>query len=285
MPSLSRSIRQPRQAALAGVALILLAFLLIAIQGRFGVRLSGARGFLSTVLVPVVEAGARVNHEAEQVWLGFFGTSSIIEENTRLREELARLQVEQAAASNRAAALGQAVVLAGELPDFSPASQAAQVLASVPDGRRRRLWIDRGWNDGIGEGQVVLGPRGVLGTIQEAHPNHAIVQLLTDEQSRWGGEVTVRGESGVVRGTGSPSDLEFQLELTTTGIEPGDIVMTSGQRGSAVPAGLPLGRVSEVTLDKSGERHALLAPFDAAEQLRTVFVLDAEQIPWEPPPR
>ncbi|MCB2154266.1 rod shape-determining protein MreC [bacterium] len=282
MPSLSRSIRQPRQAALTGVALILFAVVLITAQGRFDAELDGTRGLVATLLVPIVEAGAKVNHEAEQIWLGFFGTTSIIEENARLREELARLQVEQAAARTEAAALSQAVVLGGELPKFAPSSQSAQVLASVPDGRRRSLWIDRGWNEGIGEGQVVLGPHGVLGTIQEAHPHHAIVQLLTDEQSRWGGEVTNRGEAGVVHGTGRSDALEFQLELTTTEIEPGDVVITSGKRGSAVPAGLPLGRVREVTLDKSGERHAVLEPTDPAEELRTVFILDAEQIPWEP---
>ncbi len=235
------------------------------------------------VFAPVMNAGSVINDSTARAIAGVFAADRVRQENEALRAELARLRSERAASSTRVTELESAVVLGESLPEISTDVRAARVVAPVPDGTTRRLWVDLGNPELAEEGQTVLGPRGVIGRVREVHGRHAIVQLLTDAESQWGGESAERSEGGVVHGTGDDDRLRFRLERTTTRLQPGDEVVTSGLRGSTVPAGLPLGVVREVIVDETGERHAVLDLMEEVETLRHVYLLPEQQFAWQPP--
>ncbi len=241
------------------------------------------RSIAAAVFSPFMKLGAGINGAVARPLAGIFDAGRVREENEALRAELARMMAERAAAAGRVAELESAVLLGESLPEISTDVRTARVLAPVPDGSARRLWIDMGGAEPAREGQTVLGPHGIVGRVREVHGRHAIVQMITDADSQWGGESVERTEGGVVHGTGDDDRLAFRLERTTTELEPGDEVVTSGLRGSVVPAGLPIGIVREVVVDESGERHAVLDPFERGERLRHVYLLDEQQFAWEPP--
>jgi cell shape-determining protein MreC len=164
--------------------------------------------------------------------------------------------------------------------NHAPRAMAARVIAPVVDGTRRRLWIAIPDGAHVFRGQVVMGPAGVLGTVREVHARDAMVQLLADGESRWGAELREVLEAGVLQGTGSAGVAEFRPEQTAATLAPGDVVVTSGRKGSTAPAGLPLGTVREVSTDFRGEKRAVLDLAEPGEGLRTVYLLEARQEDW-----
>lgn len=276
-----RPRRNPRNAALAaGVALAAASALLVVQRTSSDIGL--ARDAAAAVGGPIASAGATVNDGVSRAWSGLFAADGLRAENEALRQELAALRLESAASAARVQELGAAVIVGESLPEVAPAAMTARVLGPVPDGAARRIWIDAGAEDALQVGQTVVGPQGVLGRVHAVHGSRAIVQLLSDASSRWGGEIAARGERGVVQGTGREGRLILRLETTAAEVAEGDVVVTSGAAGSALPAGLPLGTVAEVAVGDEGERHAVVEPAGTAEGLRHVFVLDERQIPWEP---
>lgn len=246
-------------------------------------RWTGLDGVGAALLMPVMKVGHGVRSMGEGFLLGAWQSNDLRAENEALRAELVAARLELANLNDDAATTATRDELAEHIPAAAPRVVSATVLAPVLDDRRRLLWIGAGARQGIREGQVVLGTRGVVGTIAQVHSETAMVRLITDATSKWGGEVSVRGHSGLVAGTGSSSEVAFHPEVTAVELAEGDVVTTTGRRGSSVPSGLPLGTVLSVGVNAAGERHAVLDPADHPESARTVFVLEATQLAWQPP--
>lgn len=241
-----------------------------------------ARDGVAAVAGPVAEAGASVNEGVSRVWSGWFAGDDLRSENEALKAEVAQLRLEKATLADRVDEVAGASATAEALPDWAGRMTWARVLGEVPDKSARRLWIEVGRDDAVSAGQIVVCADGVLGRVYSVHGHRAIVQLLGDAASRWGGEIVERGEQGVLEGTGREDHLVLRLETTAATVEVGDPIVTSGMRGSALPAGLPLGTVVEVTVGDEGERHAVVKPAAVPKGLRHAFVLDEEQIAWGP---
>lgn len=281
MPTVALHRRTHRSAALAGLSVLAIASALMVVQrsaGEFGFARDGA----AAVAGPVAGAGSAVNEGVARVWSGWFAGDELRSENEALKAEVAQLRLEKATLADRVAEMEDASVVTQALPDWADRLTWARVLGEVPDKGARRLWIEVGADDAIATGQIVVSADGVLGRVYSVHGRRAIVQLLTDAASRWGGQVAGRGELGVLEGTGSEERLVLRLETTAATVEVGDGVATSGMRGSAATAGLALGTVVDVTVGDEGERHAVVAPTASAKGLRHAFVLDESQISWEP---
>ncbi|MBX3727841.1 MAG: rod shape-determining protein MreC [Candidatus Sumerlaeia bacterium] len=283
MPTLARTPQRTRPVLLTGAALAVLSVGLLFVQSRLS-ALQGARHAGVAATLPLAEAGANLRHRLAAAAAGLSDSDPQDEEIERLRTEVATLRLELAQAHTLAAERAQSGRLADGLPEFAPRARPAPVIAPVIDGRQRLLWIGRGRRDAIIAGQAVVGPEGLLGTVRQVHERHALVQLLSDPASRWGGEVRQHSELGIVAGTGSADSLEFRLERAAAPVQPGDVVETSGTKGSLLPAGIPIGTVTSLGITRTGERRAVLVPAQSVEGLRTVFVLDAPQLGWEPLP-
>jgi cell shape-determining protein MreC len=264
------------------LALLLGGFLLIGLPAALPWS-QPLRSAVVTVAMPLVHAGTAVRDTVGSLFGGFGNSAHLAQENEALRAEMAVLRTRLAAIQMELTQAGDGAELQQALPEHAPMSVSARVLSTVIDGVHRRLWISVPDGATVFPGQVVLGPAGVLGTVREIHGRDALVQLLSDGDSRWGAEVSEREEVGVLHGTGSHGIAEFRPEKTSTALAEGDVLVTSGRRGSTIPAGLPIGTVTEVSTDYRGERRAVLHLAEPGESLRTVFLLNARQIPWSPP--
>jgi len=105
--------------------------------------------------------------------------------------------------------------------------------------------VNRGRGDHVPRLAAVISPDGLIGRIVDVRPGAAIVQVLTDPASTVGAHIVRTRASGIVEGD-PRGTLRFKyLARGGTGIEVGDVLVTSGQ-GALFPRGIPIGRVRAI---------------------------------------
>jgi len=160
-------------------------------------------------------------------------------ENERLSSDVSQLREEQA----QAAQLNELGHSAQLFPNADFA--LANVIARDPSNVHDSVQIDKGKNDGIAAGMVVVGKSGALvGTVTNALATSAWIRQLTDPASDVNAEVQEARTMAIVSGSlGQRLSLQFVAEGTD--VKSGDTVVTSGLGGN-YPKGLLVGRVSKV---------------------------------------
>ncbi len=156
---------------------------------------------------------------------------------------------------------------------------AASVIAREPAEFRRSVTIDKGTDQGIAEGDVVIAAGGALvGRVVSVGPTFASVTLLTDGSSLVIGQLVSNAETGEVVGdlagalnmTKIDSSVEVQLgdEVVTAGIE-----LAGGIR-SPYPKGLLIGQVIDVRRDANDVvQTAFLEPAAGFDRLEYLLVI------------
>lgn len=160
---------------------------------------------------------------------------------------------------------------------------AAQVVARETFEGRRVVVLDRGTDDGIAEGHVVIAQGGALaGRVTLAGPTFAVVTLITDGSSTVIGQLLgsaatgeVVGQLGgvlVMRNIDASVRISIDEEVFTAGIE-----LAGGIR-SPYPKGLVIGRVVDVERDANAVvQTAYLAPAANLDLLEfALIVVDYE---------
>jgi rod shape-determining protein MreC len=192
------------------------------------------------------------------------------QDNTRLENENARLEATKQE-NDQLTALLQ---LRGGL-DYT--TVAARVIARDSSEFRRAATIDRGTDQGLAIGQVVIGAGGSLvGRIDDIGPDWAHITLINDTTSTVIGQVSdtpvtgeVVGQLGgilIMRNVDATETVQVGQEVLTAGIE-----LAGGIR-SPYPRGLLIGQVVQVKRDPNAVvQTAFLQP--AAELDTVAYVL------------
>lgn len=157
---------------------------------------------------------------------------------------------------------------------------AATVIARESSEFRRLVVLDRGTNDGIAVGDVVVAGGGALaGRVTDVGPDSAKVVLVTDSGSTVIGQLTTNAATGeVVGGLDDGVLVMGQVDATET-VTVGDEVVTAGiELGSGVrspyPKGLLLGQVIDVRRDANAVvQTAYLQPAANLDKLEYVLVI------------
>ena len=158
-------------------------------------------------------------------------------------------------------------------------TRAATVIARESSEARRSIVIDRGSDDGIAVGQVVIGAGGSLvGRVSEVGATIAHVVLISDPTSTVTGQLLTSSATGKVVGqlhgalvmtdVDAAADVARGEEVFTAGIELG------GGLRSPYPKGLLIGRVVDFTTDPNEVVQTLFlepaAPLDRLEFLLVI---------------
>lgn len=169
-----------------------------------------------------------------------------------LRDRNNRLSIENEELRNRVAELEQDTQELDELrqaleinsADTSQQRLAATIVTRDLSSFTAVVRIDRGKQDGVRDGMVVLSAQGtLLGTVTKVLDDTSFVRLVTDTQSKVNAKVVESNADGIVRGTPGRG---LAFDLAQGDIKVGDIVVTSGLGGN-YPQDIPIGRVSEVS--------------------------------------
>jgi rod shape-determining protein MreC len=212
--------------------------------------------------------------------------ASTISEIDRLRQENAALKADndelQAEARAAAEVRRENELLTGILQlrnGLEYQTQAVSVIARESSEARRALVIDRGTDDGIAVGQIVITSGGALaGRVTEVGPNFAHVVLISDSSSTVIGQLLSTAQTGKVIGqlggalvmqdVDSATTVAIGEEVFTAGIE------LSGGIRSPYPKGLLIGAVVDVKRDPNEVVQTVFlepaAPLDRLEFLLVI---------------
>lgn len=238
---------------------------------------SRLEAFALRAVAPVYRLVDRAAALVEHMSVGLRVRSSLLEENRRLRRELARLENERIRwfdAQEQLEGLAEAV-------EYRRAGAPPLVMADV-------IYVDHlSWlrslvlyaGEEVGVDQAVVAPEGVVGRVISVSGPYAKVQLLTDRSATLGAMVRRTRRQGIVRG-GEQGLLELDFIPLRSDVGVGDLVVTAGIDG-IYPRSIPVGRILRV--EKGDELFYDIEVRPAVDfgRLDRVYVLARDRLPDE----
>ncbi|HKZ34394.1 MAG TPA: rod shape-determining protein MreC [Patescibacteria group bacterium] len=247
--------------------LLVVSFLLMVLDG-FGL-LSPFRRATEYVSIPVQFGLYRSYQSVRENVVVVFEIQKQHEQIRFLESEINRLHGE--------------VVRINELEDENKALRA-QLSATNPItfsllpaktlGGDRYLSVDKGSDQSVKEGMVVISENVVLGKVKEVYPRFSTVQLITDPDTRLAVEILL--QEGIAKGIllgQFQSGLLLDQVLQEEKIEEGNLVVTSGEN-LEYPKGLLVGRIAHIQKEEAEVfQKAEVKPLLDIREVRTVFIM------------
>jgi rod shape-determining protein MreC len=207
------------------------------------------------------------------VWDGYFALRGAHEENQRLKDEVAALELrlqQMQALARRGAQLEQTLELREQT---SLTTLTANVIALDATGMFWTVTVDRGSSDGVKPDMAVIAPQGVVGRVVDSPAMDAAkVQLLIDRNAGAGAVIERTGAGGVVVGTDSNPPLMMDFVANLADVKVGDRIVTSGLDG-IYPPGFAIGHVEKVQDGQGLYKHIEIRPIVDFRALQTVLVV------------
>jgi len=259
-----------RGARVALVVCLVLAAVLVLVDLQGGAPARAVRGAAGAVAGPPISALAWLRTGVVQ---RFGGSADEQARIAALEQELQRSRAQAAAAAAGELSEADLRELAAGLPTQGYRQVTARVVAlATAQDQVRSAAVSAGSRQGVRPGQAVAAGGGLAGLVDSAAPTVATVRLLVDSGTALAARVASTGEVGVLRGTGDAA--RFELLDPLGRMAPGDLVVTLGTPDGALPADLPLGRISRITGSAADlTRVAEVAPAVDASTLDRVVVL------------
>jgi rod shape-determining protein MreC len=212
------------------------------------------------------------------------------QDNRDLRAELDRLRIENVRLQEFQVENDQLLAVLGAKNGSDFHTIAATVIARERPEIGRIMTIDRGTNDGLIVGDVVIAAGGaVAGRISDASPTTAHVTLISDPSSTVTGMIQGERATGDVAGQLS-SPLRMANIDATVRVNIGDQIVTAGIiLGNGVrspyPKGLPIGQIVDVQRDANAVvQVGFLTPTADLDKLEYVLVITDYHGGLPPPP-
>jgi rod shape-determining protein MreC len=254
--------------------LFLFAFVLFQARLRSPHEQSWFDRSLVTITAPLQAAVVWLVDGSVELWDEYLWLVSVEQDNESQRVRLAELEREMAGwracdAENRR--LRALVKMAARMPEHSLVAARVIGLGTSPASHVIRIGV--GSDDGIGQGDAVLGGAGLVGRVTGVTAGAAEVQLLTDVRSAVD-VISQRSRAhGILRGQGQNERCLLDHLVRTADVAEGDVVVSSGI-GGTVPPGLPVGTIASVTAPRVGVfRKAEIAPTVDFDLLEEVLVI------------
>jgi len=254
------------------VAFLLVSAIFLTARERDGV--TWIEGAVRDGLSPLLYGFNQISRALTGLWTTATTVRDALEENERLRAELAALREENYRLQEYRRE-NEALRAALNLAMSNPAAAIhAEVIARPLNNWWSALTINKGRRDGVEAAMGVVAPEGVVGQVRTVNWSTAEVVLLVDPRSAVGGLVQRTGEPVLVEGFGYPgTHLRLRPLVAAPDIRVGDIVVTSGL-SRIFPKGVPIGQVDSVDLGPFGlSVEATVRPFVDFGTLEFVSVL------------
>ncbi len=225
---------------------------------------------------PVQSASAKAGGATSNLVTQIINFSSTAEENERLKEQLARVEVELRSAREHSVENERLKGLLGLHEATGYESVPARVIARDSSVWFNTVIIGRGSSSGIALNMPVITATGIVGRVVAVSPWTAQVMLITDEKSAAGavvGQLEESGALGSIRGLGDTGLIEMRYVSGLHNVEVGNYILTTGQDG-IYPPGLNIGEVVHVKTGSATMPHEILIkPGAHLDQLEEVAVL------------
>ena len=265
------------------VALVLTAFVLITLDLRDDDGPADVgRDAAASGLAPFERGLSRVLSPFRRLGDGVTDLVATRAENQRLRAEVDELRERRRAFADLERELEETRALLGYRDRAGVDAVPARVIAVSPSNFEWTLTIDAGERDGVARGMAVVSAQGLVGRVLSTTPNASRVLLVVDPNFSVASRSVGTSALGLVDGRGS-EPMRFSPLDPRQNVEEGDEIVTATFPGSAIPAGIPIGRL--VAQDERSSRlssvYALL-PFVDVTRLDHVLVVLADPAPDVP---
>lgn len=273
------SSRSARRRGAAYVALLVASLLLLTVSSNPFVR--DLQNGLAFAFKPFQVAVDGVAADVRSIFGTIVEIDQLRKENAALREENDQLEAEARTAAELRRENEALTALLQLRNGLEYQTTAVTVIARESSEVRRTVVVDRGEDDGIEVGDIVISRGGALaGRIVEVGPNFAHVALISDSTSTVIGQLSVAGVTGKVTGTGQERGELIMADVDATAeVSLGEEVFTAGiELGvgirSPYPKGLLIGQVVDVEGDPNEVVQTVFlepaAPLDRLEYLLVI---------------
>jgi len=259
------------------IAVAILCFALMFLSYQFGDELSPIKTVIGDVISPMQKGINTVGHGLFNQFEKIASFNKLLDENTRLKEELNVLSYENKILLQDKYELDRfrdLYKLDKKYADYPKV--AARVIAADPNNGFNTFQIDKGSDDGIAVDMNVIAGNGLVGIVESVGKNHATVRSVIDDSSSVYGMFLKTSDTCVVRG-----DLE-KLEKGVIGVEmikkeaeiqDGYEVVTSNISDKYLQ-GILIGYISNITVDSNNlSKTADLTPAVDFEHLEEVLII------------
>jgi rod shape-determining protein MreC len=239
---------------------------------------NGIRGLAGGALRPfswtVNVVAAPIGH----LLAGAVNYSDLVSQNQQLRTALG--QATLAASVNSGATQTLAALDAIlHLPFVgSTPSVVAQVVGVSPTNFAATVTLSKGTSDGVLPGMPVVANGGVVGRVVATTNHGATVRLVTDQNSSLTVTFGKQATTVLVDGRGVNNGLAISGIPVTSSLAIGQVLRSSSLSGSTMPGGLPVAKVTSISVTPGSSTYAAtVAPVADLHHLSFVDVLL-----WEP---
>jgi rod shape-determining protein MreC len=244
---------RPRTTRLLVVSLVMLSLLTITVDYRGGA--SGpfeAAGRGALAVVATLQSGvSKALHPIGAFVSGLAHIGSLKSENDRLRDEVQRLQQQNAKNTSLERQNEQFQNLLHMRSQLGLKTRAATVVGYSPGNFEWTVTLNVGTSDGIARGMPVVNGDGLVGHVINVTASASTVQLIIDPDSDVAGRLASSGDTGLVAGR-RQKPLVMQLVSSDAKVFLGEPVVTAGYQGGLYPPEIPIGVVSLVYQQQGG---------------------------------
>lgn len=259
------------------IAVAILCFALMFLSYQFGDELSPIKTVVGDVISPMQKGINTVGHGLFNQFEKIASFNKLLDENTRLKEELNVLSYENKILLQDKYELDRfrdLYKLDKKYADYPKV--AARVIAADPNNGFSTFQIDKGSDDGITVDMNVIAGNGLVGIVESVGKNYATIRSVIDDSSSVYGMFLKTSDTCVVRG-----DLE-KLQKGVIGVEmikkeadiqDGYEVVTSNISDKYLQ-GILIGYISNITVDSNNlSKTADLTPAVDFEHLEEVLII------------
>jgi rod shape-determining protein MreC len=259
--------------------LILAAITLVTLDSRSGGKgwTGSARSRVQDAFAPVQRATHDVLRPVGDFFTGAVHYGDLKNENSRLRDQLAkaRSQQLQAAEAQRELQLlldQQHLAFVGNTPGVG-----AEVVDTSSSNFEESIQINRGKDAGIAVNMPVVTGGGLVGRVAAVSAKRSTVLLVTDPTFGVGVRLPT-GETAVASGAGRDNPIRVDLIQPGVKVAVGDMMVTSGLQLERFPKDIPVGKVQSVSQAPGALQEAVtITPVVDLSKLEFVQVLQ-----WSP---
>jgi len=261
------------------VAVLVLQLILLGAQApRSGGPPSRVQVLTLWLVSPIAHAVDATVSAVRRIGVGFTVRSSLLEENKRLRGELAELKnarIRWFDAAGQLERLQEAI-------SYSQAGGSALLVADVVyidhASWLRSLLLYVGDHE-VELNQAVVAPSGVVGRVIAVAGSYVKVQLVTDRSAAVGAMIRRTRRQGLSRGA-EEGLLRLDFVPLRSDVRLGDEVVTAGIDG-IFPRGIPIGRVMSVEAGEEMFSLIQMAPTVDFGRLDQAFIVARQSVPTE----
>ncbi len=236
-----------------------------------GKHVSLLRRWTVTAMTPLETAVHTGSVKVRGAWGNYIYLLHTRQQDAQLKQEVARLRVEEASFAEDAQQGRRLQKLLEFKQQYVTSTVAAQVIGTSGSERSHVLYLDKGSEDGLKPEMAVITPDGVVGKIRDVFPHTSQLLLISDPSSGAGVILATTRIRGIVKGTAA-GRVEIDNLTADSRIKVGEPVVTSG--GDLVfPRGLPVGTIESIAPDPLHQPYTAIVIKTAANLNRLEEVL------------